>query len=292
MLQKTLQRLQGLEGHLTDSNCDAPLIICNEEHRFITAEQIRAANIQHSGILLEPVGRNTAPAIALAALQALAKPTSRNRNHQYQHQQADPVLLVLPADHHIADTSEFQKVVSRGMDYAKQGKLVTFGITPNAAETGYGYIKQGKPLPPIQRTNGKTVKQGIHSAYAIECFVEKPDKSTAESYIRSQQYLWNSGIFLFKASTYLAELAEHHPEILAACKLALAKQNSDLDFIRIDEQAFKNSPSDSIDYAVMEKTAHAAVIPMDVAGMTSVHGLPSGTSVTKTSRTTSLKEMC
>ncbi|MFI3276900.1 mannose-1-phosphate guanylyltransferase/mannose-6-phosphate isomerase [Vibrio sp.] len=246
MLQQTLLRLQGLEAHLSDTECAAPFIICNEEHRFIAAEQARSANIQHSGILLEPVGRNTAPAIALAlaALQALGHSNSN------QQSESDPILLVLAADHHIAKTTEFQQTVARGVEYAKQGKLVTFGITPNGPETGYGYIKQGEYLS--------------QNAYAIECFVEKPDLATAEQYIDSGQYLWNSGMFMFKASRYLEELAEHSPEILAACKLALATQNTDLDFIRIDAEAFKSSPSDSIDYAVMEKTSHAAVIPMDV----------------------------
>ncbi|WP_210473592.1 mannose-1-phosphate guanylyltransferase/mannose-6-phosphate isomerase [Vibrio crassostreae] len=244
MLQQTLLRLQGLEAHLSDTECAAPFIICNEEHRFIAAEQARSANIQHSGILLEPVGRNTAPAIALAALQALSQSNSNQQN------KSDPILLVLAADHHIAKTTEFQQTVARGVEYAKQGKLVTFGITPNAPETGYGYIKQGEPLS--------------QNAYAIECFVEKPDLATAEQYISSGQHLWNSGMFMFRASRYLEELAEHRPEILAACKLALATQNTDLDFIRIDAEAFKSSPSDSIDYAVMEKTSHAAVIPMDV----------------------------
>ena len=244
MLQQTLQRLQGLDEYLTDSNCDAPLIICNEEHRFIAAEQARASNIQHSGILLEPVGRNTAPAIALAALQALG-----HSNSSQQHK-SDPILLVLAADHHIAKTAAFQQTGARGVEYAKQGKLVTFGITPNVPETGYGYIKQGEPLS--------------HHAFAIECFVEKPDLATAEQYVNSGQYLWNSGMFMFRASRYLEELAEHRPEILTACKLALTTQNTDLDFIRIDAEAFQSSPSDSIDYAVMEKTSDAAVIPMDV----------------------------
>ncbi|MEZ9310214.1 mannose-1-phosphate guanylyltransferase/mannose-6-phosphate isomerase [Vibrio sp. 10N.286.49.F3] len=258
MLQHTLQRLQGLEEHLMDSKCDAPFIICNEEHRFIAAEQARSANIQHSGILLEPVGRNTAPAIALAALKALSKPPLNEQSA------SDPILLVLAADHHIAKTSEFQQAISRGVDYAKQGKLVTFGITPSSPETGYGYIKQGEPLSSSAQTDTNGTEQPINHAFAIECFVEKPDTATAEEYIRSEQYLWNSGMFMFKASRYVEELAEHHPEIVAACKLALATQNTDLDFIRIDAEAFKSSPSDSIDYAVMEKTSHAAVIPMDV----------------------------
>ena len=244
MLQQTLLRLQGLEANLSNAECAAPFIICNEEHRFIAAEQARSANIAHSGILLEPVGRNTAPAIALAALQVLTHTSGNQRN------ESDPILLVLAADHHIAKTAEFQQTVARGVEYAKQDKLVTFGITPNAPETGYGYIKQGEPLS--------------HHAFAIECFVEKPDLATAEQYISSGQYLWNSGMFMFKASRYLEELAKHHPQILEACKSALEKQNTDLDFIRIDAEAFQSSPSDSIDYAVMEKTSDAAVIPMDV----------------------------
>ncbi|WP_146442621.1 mannose-1-phosphate guanylyltransferase/mannose-6-phosphate isomerase [Vibrio kanaloae] len=258
MLQQTLKRLQGLENFVVGAHCDAPFIICNEEHRFIAAEQVRSANLQHSGILLEPIGRNTAPAIALAALQALSK--SSDRAEKYR----DPIILVLAADHHIAKTSQFQQAVSRGVDYAKQGKLVTFGITPKAPETGYGYVKQGKPLLPSTQTSTIAEEQRVAHAYAIESFVEKPDKKTAEDYIRSGQYLWNSGMFMFTASRYLEELAEHSPEILTACKLALEEQNTDLDFIRIDTEAFKNSPSDSIDYAVMEKTSHAAVIPMDV----------------------------
>ncbi|CAH7186113.1 mannose-1-phosphate guanylyltransferase [Vibrio chagasii] len=244
MLQQTLIRLQGLEAHLSNAECAAPFIICNEEHRFIAAEQARSANIAHSGILLEPVGRNTAPAIALAALQAL------NHTSGNQQNESEPILLVLAADHHIAKAAEFQQTVARGVEYAKQGKLVTFGITPSAPETGYGYIKQGEPLS--------------HHAFAIKCFVEKPDLATAEQYISSGQYLWNSGMFMFKASRYLEELAKHHPQILEACKSALEKQNTDLDFIRIDAEAFQSSPSDSIDYAVMEKTSDAAVIPMDV----------------------------
>ncbi|MFM2643996.1 mannose-1-phosphate guanylyltransferase/mannose-6-phosphate isomerase [Vibrio chagasii] len=244
MLQQTLLRLQGLDANFSNAECAAPFIICNEEHRFIAAEQARSANIEHSGILLEPVGRNTAPAIALAALQAL------NHTRCNQQNESDPILLVLAADHHIAKTAEFQKTVARGVEYARQGKLVTFGITPNVPETGYGYIKQGEPLS--------------HHAFAIECFVEKPDLATAEQYISSEQYLWNSGMFMFKASRYIEELAKHHPQILEACKNALEKQNTDLDFIRIDAEAFKCSPSDSIDYAVMEKTSDAAVIPMDV----------------------------
>lgn len=244
MLQQTLLRLQGLEANLSNVECAAPFIICNEEHRFIAAEQARSANIAHSGIMLEPVGRNTAPAIALAALQAL------NHTSGNQQNESDPILLVLAADHHIAKTAEFQKTVVRGVEYAKQGKLVTFGITPNAPETGYGYIKQGEPLS--------------YHAFAIECFVEKPDLATAEQYISSGQYLWNSGMFMFKASRYLEELAKHHPQILEACRRSLEKQITDLDFIRIDAEAFQSSPSDSIDYAVMEKTSDAAVIPMDV----------------------------
>ena len=204
MLQQTLQRLLGLEEYLSDRKCADPLIICNEEHRFIAAEQARSANIQHSGILLEPVGRNTAPAITLAALQALGKSTHNEQN------KSDPILLVLAADHHITNTSEFQQVISRGVNYAEQGKLVTFGITPNAPETGYGYIKQGEPLSPLVQADSRITEQSLHHAYAIDCFVEKPDKTTAEEYIRSEQYLWNSGMFMFKASRYLEAVSYTH----------------------------------------------------------------------------------
>ncbi|MDQ8036687.1 MAG: mannose-1-phosphate guanylyltransferase/mannose-6-phosphate isomerase, partial [Pedobacter sp.] len=221
MLQTTVARLKGLSDAF-------PLVISNEAHRFIAAEQLRQLGKLKGNILLEPVGRNTAPAIALAALTA-----TRDG--------ADPVLLVLAADHVINDTAAFQAAVKKALPLAEAGKLVTFGIVPTAAETGYGYIRRGAQL--------------ADGAYAVAAFVEKPDLKTAESYVASGEYDWNSGMFLFRASVYLQELQAHRPDILDACKKSLAAPQNDLDFVRVDARAFEASPSDSIDYAVMEKTA-------------------------------------
>ncbi|MGI2039040.1 mannose-1-phosphate guanylyltransferase/mannose-6-phosphate isomerase [Shewanella frigidimarina] len=231
MLQQTVARLTGMEHH-------APLLICNEEHRFIAAEQIRLGGFAHSGIILEPVGRNTAPAIALAALQAL-------KNAE---QDEDPILLVLAADHLIEDTSAFQTSVGKALPFAKDGKLVTFGIVPTVPETGYGYIKAGQP-------------QG--DAFAVAQFVEKPDLNTAQDYLASGDYYWNSGMFLFKASRYLEELKRHSPEILLACEESMQESTPDMDFVRVNIESFQRCPDDSIDYAVMEKTESSMVIPMD-----------------------------
>jgi mannose-1-phosphate guanylyltransferase/mannose-6-phosphate isomerase len=231
MLQQTVARLTGMEHH-------APLLICNEEHRFIAAEQLRLGGFSHSGIILEPVGRNTAPAIALAALQAL-------KNAE---QDEDPILLVLAADHLIDDTSAFQTSVIKALPFAKDGKLVTFGIVPMVPETGYGYIKAGQP-------------QG--EAFTVAQFVEKPDLNTAQGYLASGDYYWNSGMFLFKASRYLEELKKHSPEILLACEESMEESMPDMDFVRVNIEAFQRCPDDSIDYAVMEKTDSSIVIPMD-----------------------------
>jgi mannose-1-phosphate guanylyltransferase/mannose-6-phosphate isomerase len=231
MLQQTAARLTGMEHH-------APLLICNEEHRFIAAEQIRLGGFAHSGIILEPIGRNTAPAIALAALQAL-------KNAE---QDEDPILLVLAADHLIEDPSAFQTSVSKALPFAKDGKLVTFGIVPTAPETGYGYIKAGQ-------TQG--------DAFTVAQFVEKPDLSTAQGYLASGDYYWNSGMFLFKASRYLEELKKYSPEILLACEESMQESTADMDFVRVNIEAFQRCPDDSIDYAVMEKTDSSMVIPMD-----------------------------
>jgi mannose-1-phosphate guanylyltransferase/mannose-6-phosphate isomerase len=231
MLQQTVARLTGMEH-------SAPLLICNEEHRFIAAEQLRLGGFSHSGIILEPVGRNTAPAIALAALQAL-------KNAE---QDKDPILLVLAADHLIEDTSAFQTSVSKALPFAKDGKLVTFGIVPTVPETGYGYIKAGE-------------SQG--DAFTVEQFVEKPDLNTAQDYLASGDYYWNSGMFLFKASRYLEELKKHSPGILLACEESMQESIPDMDFVRVDIEAFQRCPDDSIDYAVMEKTESSMVIPMD-----------------------------
>lgn len=229
MLQDTVARLQGLEHQ-------APVMICNEEHRFIVAEQLRQRHFDHSGIILEPAGRNTAPAIALAALHATA-------------QGDDPLLLVLAADHVIQNQANFIQAVQQAIPQAAAGKLVTFGIVPHAPETGYGYIRQGKSVSA--------------EAYQVAAFVEKPDLATAEAYLASKEYYWNSGMFMFRASRYLEELAAHRPDILAACRQAMQGVHHDLDFLRLNEAAFLACPDDSIDYAVMEKTKDAVVVPMD-----------------------------
>lgn len=232
MLQATVMRLQGL-------NAEAALVICNEDHRFIAAEQLRQINQLNHNIVLEPSGRNTAPAIALAALTAIKKAQ-------------DPLLLVLAADHVIADLDAFQQAVVAAAEFANADQLVTFGIVPTAAETGYGYIKRGQ----CKKLNGA-------EAYQVAQFVEKPKLETALEYLSSGDYYWNSGMFLFKASRYLAELKQHRPDIYAACEQAMAEVDPDLDFIRVNQQAFLACPSESIDYAVMEKTAAAVVVPLD-----------------------------
>lgn len=233
MLQQTCSRLAGLQ-HLP------PLLVCGEEHRFTVAEQLRVAQQTHSGIILEPAGRNTAPAVALAALHSLASG------------EGDPLLLVLAADHVIRDAAAFRQAVVEASNFAEEGALVTFGIVPTEPETGYGYIHRG-----AQRSSGS------HSAFTVDRFVEKPDRATAEKYLQSQEYLWNSGMFLFRASRYIEELGRHRPDILSACERALAGASLDVDFIRPEQNAFLECPEDSIDYAVMEKTHDAVVIPLD-----------------------------
>lgn len=211
-----------------------PIIVSNQEHRFMVAEQLREIGVEPAAVILEPVGRNTAPAIAIAALQAIST-------------NAEAVLLVLPSDHVVADVGAFHRSVIAAMPAAESGKLVTFGILPSGPETGYGYIKAAKG-------------DGIR---AVERFVEKPDLQTAQHYLASGEYFWNSGMFLFKASRYLEELGKLQPQMLVACEQSLALAQRDADFIRLDPQAFGSAPSDSIDYAVMEKTADAAVIGLD-----------------------------
>ena len=228
MLQDTLARLP--------IQHQAPVFICNEEHRFLVAEQVKQVNCQQATILLEPQGRNTAPAVALAAINAL----SENK---------DALLLVLAADHVIKDTEKFHQAVSIATVAAEQGKLVTFGIVPTHAETGYGYIKQGSD-------EGDGTSQ-------VAQFVEKPDAPTAQSYLDSGNYLWNSGMFLFKASRYLEELAKFRPDILQSCQESMANVEKDLDFTRPEKEAFLQCPDESIDYAVMEKTEDAVVVPLD-----------------------------
>lgn len=229
LLQETLQRLDGL-------NPRTSILVCNEEHRFLAAEQLRQIGQLDHNIILEPAGKNTAPAIALAAFTAL---------------ESDPeaVLLVLPADHVINDADSFRNVVKKATIAAQRGDLVTFGVIPSYPETGYGYIRgdAGGEL-------GQTVKS----------FVEKPDLETAKAYLASGDYYWNSGMFLFRADRYLEELAQHRPEIYQACQAAFASPEEDLDFIRVNKEAFYLCPSESIDYAVMEHTDRAIVFPLDV----------------------------
>jgi len=228
MLQATWLRISALATA-------APIVVSNETHRFMVAEQLREAGCVPAAILLEPVARNTAPAIAVAALQATADGS-------------DPLLLVLPSDHVIADAAAFRAAVVSASAAAEAGKLVTFGIVPTSPETGYGYIRA---------ESGDGVR-------AVAEFVEKPDADTAAAYVASDEYFWNSGMFLFRASRYLEELARHHPAMLDACKAAFAAAKHDPDFVRLDRAAFEACPSDSIDYAVMEKTADAAVLPISV----------------------------
>ncbi len=232
LLQETINRLDN--GKFLD-----PLIICNSEHRFIVAEQLRTNDTAASEIILEPEGKNTAPAIALAALAAVAKGD-------------DPLLLVLAADHVIKDVPAFQRAVVDAKAFAEQDKLVTFGIVPTHAETGYGYIKQG-------------MKKALSDAtgFDVDSFVEKPNSATAQTYLDSGDYFWNSGMFMFKASRYLEELAKFSPEMLAVCTKAYASKAQDLDFTRISADIFAKCPENSVDYAVMEHTNDAIVVPMN-----------------------------
>jgi mannose-1-phosphate guanylyltransferase/mannose-6-phosphate isomerase len=237
MLQDTALRLSGL------ANRNAPLVVCNEAHRFMVAEQLRQVGQEASAVILEPVGRNTAPAVAVAALSATEEGD-------------DPVLLVLPADHVIKNAKALCKAVNDGLGAVEEGALLTFGIVPTTPETGYGYIRRGA------KQEVRSAKPG-HEVYSVQEFVEKPALATAEEYLNSGNYYWNSGMFMFKASAYLAELEKHAPEILSASRKAWQGRVSDLDFIRLDGEAFAACPSESIDYAVMEKTAQAMVIPLD-----------------------------
>jgi len=231
MLQETVRRLDGLE------NLGAPVVVCNEEHRFLVAEQLRQIETDPSAIILEPVGRNTAPAAAVAAARLLEQGAKGE----------DPILLVLPADHVIRDAEAFRSTVASGVALAASGKLVTFGIVPKEPHTGYGYIRAASG----------------EGSVAVEEFVEKPDAETAAGYLESGDYYWNSGMFMFRASRYIAELREHRPDIVKACVAAVAGAKTDLDFLRLAKNAFEHCPADSIDYAVMEKTGDAMVVPLD-----------------------------
>ena len=233
-LQKTQSRLNSLK------NVEDPIIICNEDHRFIAAEQMREIDIEPKKILLEPFGKNTAPAITLAALLAL---------EEYE----DPNLLILSADHEIKNTQEFLKVIQEGINYSKKGYLVTFGVIPESPETGYGYIQGDKPSD----------KENLRASRIIK-FTEKPDYETAKKFINDKRFTWNSGIFLFKARNILNEIKKFSPEIIDICQKSIVKKLLDLDFQRLDKNIFEDCPNISIDYAVMEKTNKGIVLPMDV----------------------------
>lgn len=232
LFTQTLRRLDALDSVSLERA--PPVVVCNDEHRFLVAELLRTAGVDGARILLEPEGRNTAPAIAIAALEASAD-------------DADPLLLVLPADHALHDAGAFASGVAAAAARASEGELVTFGIKPTAPETGYGYIRAAA-------TSG---------AGPVEAFVEKPDRETAEGYLAEGGYYWNSGMFVFRASVLLAELERHAPEILQAARRAHEGRRTDLDFLRVDADAFARAPSESIDYAVMEHTDRASVIPLD-----------------------------
>jgi mannose-1-phosphate guanylyltransferase/mannose-6-phosphate isomerase len=237
MLQETAARVSGLP------DLAAPIVVCNESHRFMVAEQMRECGTTPQAIILEPVGRNTAPAVAVAALVALDRARKSKGGND-----ADPILLVLPADHVIRDVDAFQSAVVSGSTAAAEGRLVTFGVVPDRAETGYGYIRRAS---------------GDGPTYPVQQFVEKPDAAKAKAYVESGEYYWNSGMFMFRARVYLAELKRHAPAMLSACEDAVAAATRDLDFTRLPAAEFGACPSDSIDYAVMEKTDSATVVPLD-----------------------------
>lgn len=231
LLQDTANRFKSLDT-VTDG-----MVICNEDYRFMVAEQVRESALSNVDIILEPMGKNTAPAIALAALNAAEE-------------DSDPVLLVLPADHDIRDVDAFLKDIEKGLEQSKQGNLVTFGIVPDSPETGYGYIQSGSEID--------------MGCYKVSRFVEKPDIETARQYLEQGGYYWNSGMFMFRASVYLDALKQYAPDIHSACVDSFDKVERDMDFLRIPADPFSSCPSDSIDYAIMEKADNTVVIPVDI----------------------------
>ncbi|MGD9109227.1 MAG: mannose-1-phosphate guanylyltransferase/mannose-6-phosphate isomerase [Gammaproteobacteria bacterium] len=231
LFQDTIMRVANIPNSLP------PLFICNEDHRFLIARQLQEIDVTSSAIILEPVGKNTAPAITIAALQAMVNGD-------------DPILLILPSDHLIANQVAFLAAVDKAAKYAQAGKLITFGIVPHKPETGYGYIQAGEKLA-----------DGVR---VVDSFVEKPTLEKAKNYLEAGNYYWNGGIFMFRASRFLREMNQHAPDILAACCKAFKARVSTPDFIRLDKEIFSECRSDSVDYAVMEKTNDACVVPMDV----------------------------
>ncbi|MBT5110521.1 MAG: mannose-1-phosphate guanylyltransferase/mannose-6-phosphate isomerase [Rhodospirillaceae bacterium] len=242
MLQETALRVAVETGY------QAPLVIANNEHRFIVAEQLQQAGVAPRSIILEPVGRNTAPAAAVAALILVREAP-------------DAIMALLPSDHVVADKNGFDAAMDIALEAASDGALVTFGVQPDSPETGYGYIRRGPPLGTVAET------------FTVDSFVEKPDLETAQSYLASGEYLWNSGMFVFGAQIYLDQLRRTNPAMVDACEAALRDSEADLDFIRLDPGEFEKCPSDSIDYAVMERTDAAAVVPVDI-GWNDVGGWP------------------
>ncbi len=234
LLQNTMERINPL------SNLLNPILICNEEHRFIVAEQMREINTTPLSILLEPFGRNTAPAITLSAIKALE-------------QDNEAILLILSSDHEIKNIDKFINVINRGLVYAEEGKLVTFGVIPTNPETGYGYIKADSPFL-NEEIIGKKIKE----------FTEKPDLETASKFIKDKRYTWNSGIFIFQAKLIIEEIKRYSPNIFDACQKTIEESRMDLEFTRLEHDSFKKCPNVSIDLAVMEKTQKGIVLPLDV----------------------------
>lgn len=243
LLQQTAKRLEGVPEALP------PLMISNVEQRFLVAEQLQQKGIKPSAIVLEPVGRNTAPAVAIGALWA--------RERALEQQVGDILLLVLPSDHVITRLDRFRALVQEAAALAITGKLVTFGIHPESPHTGYGYIRRGEPSP-------------VGPGFTVDCFVEKPDAARATAYLASGDYYWNSGMFMFRASAYLSELRRYLPGLLASCETSLALAKVDDDFLRLDGPSFQQCPSDSIDYAIMERTREAAVLGASELGWSDI----------------------
>ncbi|ABM70682.1 mannose-1-phosphate guanylyltransferase/mannose-6-phosphate isomerase [Prochlorococcus marinus] len=233
LLQQTYQRVKNIK------NCSGPIIICNEEHRFIVAEQMREIKIKPTAIILEPFGRNTCPAITLACLEAI----------KYS---KDPFLLILSSDHIVQSEKKFQEVISKGTNYAEQGRIVTFGIIPKSPQTGFGYIESEYPF-----------KENSLDGHNIIRFIEKPDLKTAKKFIKDRKFVWNSGIFLFQPSVILKEIQKFNPEIIKCCKKSLSNKEIDLDFTRINQEEFSKCPNLSIDFSIMEKTDLGTVLPLD-----------------------------
>tara|TARA_B100000242_G_scaffold283565_1_gene245961 strand:- start:371 stop:1807 length:1437 start_codon:yes stop_codon:yes gene_type:complete len=233
LLQRTVKRISNIHG-LKD-----PILVCNDEHRFIAAEQMRQIGVKPQSILLEPFGKNTAPAITLAALTAISK-------------EKDPILLVLSSDHYIEDEAKFINVIKKGLDYAKHNKLITFGVLPTKPETGYGYIKAENPFE-------KDIVEGIK----IDKFIEKPDLDTARTFLDDKKYLWNSGIFAFKADIFINEVKKYSSKIFEICNSSLLNSENDLDFKRINKSYFSKCPNISIDVAIMEKTNLGTVLNLN-----------------------------